>query len=306
MGRNPDRICYELARRRFGVLSRQELMAAGVTPSGIYRRSRAGTLKRLYPDTYVLAGVPETWEQRLFAACVWAGEGSAASGRAAARVLRIAGFEDAAVEISTTRDLRPRRPGPLIHLISSLQPAEIVRVGCIPVTSAERALTDLGRFVDERRLEGALDDAVRSGLTTILRVAEFLEDPARRRTQGTSVLRRLVHGRLPGMDRTQSALEAEVLRLLAKAGLPLPMTQFEIHDGRGFVARVDFAYPDKKLVIEADGYAYHSSRQDWQRDIARQNCLIRMGWGVLRFCPEDIFTRPNDVVRTVARVYRER
>lgn len=63
------------------------------------------------------------------------------------------------------------------------------------------------------------------------------------------------------------------------------------------MARVDLAYPAALLAIEADGYEFHSSRRDLQRDRARQNALVRLGWTVYRVTWEDA-TRHAERVRS--------
>ena len=47
------------------------------------------------------------------------------------------------------------------------------------------------------------------------------------------------------------------------------------------MAIVDFAYPDIKLAIEAEGYRWHSSRARWERDLERRNELTALGWRVI-------------------------
>lgn len=66
------------------------------------------------------------------------------------------------------------------------------------------------------------------------------------------------------------------------------------------VAVVDFAYPEQRLVIEIDGYRYHSGRRDWQRDLARQNEIVACGFDILRFTSSDIQERPDEICARVA------
>jgi very-short-patch-repair endonuclease len=68
----------------------------------------------------------------------------------------------------------------------------------------------------------------------------------------------------------------------------------------GFVARVDFAYPEMNVVIELDGFAYHSYKTDFQRDRTRQNLLMNLGYTVLRFTYWDVLAGSDYVVDTLA------
>jgi very-short-patch-repair endonuclease len=62
---------------------------------------------------------------------------------------------------------------------------------------------------------------------------------------------------------------------------------------------VDFCWPEHRLVVEADGFAFHADRGSYRRDRERQNDLERLGWRVLRFTWEDVQGRPEYVVALV-------
>jgi very-short-patch-repair endonuclease len=88
--------------------------------------------------------------------------------------------------------------------------------------------------------------------------------------------------------RTESALEVKVWRLLTRPGMRAPTRQYDVHDPQGrFVARVDFAYPEVRVAVEADGHKFHAGKKAWARDLARTNALIRLGWIVYRVTWED-------------------
>ena len=53
--------------------------------------------------------------------------------------------------------------------------------------------------------------------------------------------------------------------------------------------RLDLAYDDERLNIELDGRAYHSSPQQWERDIARDLALATAGWQTIRFSHAQLF-----------------
>lgn len=114
------------------------------------------------------------------------------------------------------------------------------------------------------------------------------------------VLRRLVEARtLAGV--TDSPLETAVLRLLREEGLPVPMLQFEVRDGDRFVARVDFAYPDQGVAIEADGFRYHDGRRHFDHERARGNDLEALGWRVLRVTSKHLERHRPDVAKWIRR-----
>jgi very-short-patch-repair endonuclease len=46
---------------------------------------------------------------------------------------------------------------------------------------------------------------------------------------------------------------------------------------------VDFAFPEAQLIVECDGYAYHHTKEDRERDTSRDNDFAILGWEVRRF-----------------------
>ena len=95
-------------------------------------------------------------------------------------------------------------------------------------------------------------------------------------------------------------LESVCRVLFAEAGLPAPLTQFEVRrlDGR-LLGRVDFAWLAQRLVVETDGYAFHADRRTYRADRRRTNVLVLDGWRVLRFSWEDVVHQPETVVAAV-------
>jgi hypothetical protein len=56
-----------------------------------------------------------------------------------------------------------------------------------------------------------------------------------------------------------------------------------------------------RLIVEIDGYAYHSATGAYVRDRQRQNVVVLAGWRVLRFTAVDVFTRGTEIVDEVRR-----
>lgn len=104
---------------------------------------------------------------------------------------------------------------------------------------------------------------------------------------------------------SHSHLELVGVRALLAAGLPPPQRQHEIRLAAGRL-HVDLAWPEVKLAVEFDGAAYHSGRDDWQRDLRRDAALVTLGWVVLRFSYADISERPARCVAQIAAAYRQR
>ena len=99
----------KLAARQYGVVSRKQAIALGLSPFAISRRVMAGKLREVLPGVYAIPGVPRSYCQRLMAAILWAGEGAVACHRAAASLYDLDGFTAAPVESQSSRAGRVRR-----------------------------------------------------------------------------------------------------------------------------------------------------------------------------------------------------
>lgn len=291
-----------VAAARHGVFTRGQATECGATEGAIRWRLKAGRWECLHPGVYKIAGTPTSWRQRAIAACLHFGPGAVLSHRAAAVLQGLQGFKPEKTEVTVPRNRnRIRLREVVIHGTQDPIPEEdITRVDGIPVTKPARTLMDLAAVVSEEVLETALDDAVRRRLVSVSFLDRWLEDPRRKRRRGARKLRRLVDLRAT-VGVAESPLETRVLKLLRKAGLPVPMLQYVVRDGRRFVARLDFAYPVERVAIEADGFRYHDGRREFDDERARGNEIQAMGWRVLRITSKHLDRDPDGVAAWVRR-----
>ena len=98
---------------------------------------------------------------------------------------------------------------------------------------------------------------------------------------------------------TDSALETRLSRLLRRHRLPQPQRQVEVRDERGFIGRLDFAYPELMIAIEVQSYRWHSSRAAWGKDMERLNRLQALGWIVIQVTYEDLDRRSAEVAQRI-------
>ena len=155
----------------------------------------------------------------------------------------------------------------------------------------------------------ALDQMHRRELTSYEEVADLLGSLARQGRPGVTRLRRLLEVRLGSTIISESALETLLLDVIVEAGLPVPTTQFHAPWLRRVNGRVDMAYLEENLLIEADSLKWHGSTSAFQIDRQRDNLAQLAGWTVLRFTWEDLKERPSYVVDSVRRAlsrHRER
>ncbi len=290
--RNPDntraeQLCARMARHQHGVFNRAQARAAGLDRHALHRRIRQGRLEPVLPRVYGIPGSPVTYERDLMAATLYTGAGTAASHRAAARMCGFDGFGRAPLEISTVSRKRscpvklPDGQEVTIHRVDRHMLSDIVVLNGIPVTSVRRTLLDLsGR--KHPRAERALDQALRQEQTQLSQLWLLYEEEWTRGRRGIAILRAALIERTPGAAPRDSELEDMLARIIADAGLPTPHYQYpvELSFGR---AHIDAAYPESRLAIECDGYAWHADRMAFDRDRERDTELQTLGWRVLRF-----------------------
>jgi hypothetical protein len=62
---------------------------------------------------------------------------------------------------------------------------------------------------------------------------------------------------------------------------------------------IDIAFPDLKLAIEVDGWAWHVEVDRFRADRHKGNALTRAGWILLRFTWHDLMNRPMYVLSEI-------
>jgi very-short-patch-repair endonuclease len=112
--------------------------------------------------------------------------------------------------------------------------------------------------------------------------------------RGAGVLQRAVE-RLHEPAMTRSGAERRLLRLIRSARLPRRRVNTRL---RGY--EVDFHWPDADLVVEVDGFAYHSGRHAFERDRRRDADLGSAGTRVLRVTYRQIIEEPEAVIAHIA------
>ena len=276
-----------------GVARRQDLQAAGLSRRGLARLLADGELRPLPLDVVTVWKEPPT-DEAVRAAVV--GRRGAASHTSAARAwgIELVG-RGQPVEVTVGRDRsRAPWPGAVVHR-RDLPPDDVVERDGLRLTTPLRTVLDLARSLPLEHAVAAADSALRQGLLTQEeRGAAVGALPA---APGGARVSRVVSLVDPSSG---SVLESVCRVLFVLAGLPAPQTQHSVRgaDGR-LLGRVDFAWPEHRLVVETDGFAFHADRLSYRADRRRTNALVVAGWRVLRFSWEDVVHDPSHVVAVV-------
>jgi G:T-mismatch repair DNA endonuclease (very short patch repair protein) len=274
---------------RDAVFRGSEAVAAGL----LSRRQLDGVAwRRLVQDVYVHAAVPVTHQLRAEAACLLLPD-ALVTGRSAAVLwgVDLADAEDD-VEVTVPPTAGPRRlPGVRVRR-AVVPPEHRSRRAGVPVTTPEATAVRLAASLPEDEAVVAVDQMVASGvvdLAPIRAVAAAVRGPGSRRA-------RAVCGLADGL--AGSPQETRLRLLIHRSGLPRPVAQFRVMDGDRFVARVDFAWPDRKVIVEYDGL-WHAEDGQFARDRRRLNRLRAAGWTVVFVTAEDV-RRPAELIASIA------
>jgi hypothetical protein len=230
------------------------------------------------------------------AAVLACGTGALLSHRTAADALGLLPYTGGSVDITIPGRCRRRVPGIRIHRARRLQREDGIEWDGIPCTSPTRTLLDLADVVSARRLARAIENAERLGLYDHRAVADAI-DRARGRP-AASRLSSLV-ATYEGPASTKTEFERRALEFFEQAGLPRPRVNALVGTAESPV-EVDFLWPERTLVVEADGYEWHRSRARFEDDRRRDQLLLAAGYAVVRITWRQLTREPQRVLSAVA------
>lgn len=281
-----------LAGKQHGNVTRQQLLKLGFTSDAIKRLLRIRFLHRVHLGVYAVGRPPKTAFEKAAAAVLACGAGAALSHRSA---LAHWGFIDrwpSFVDVAVPGDCR--RPRITIHRQSALQRWDVrVHVG-IRVTSPAWTIVDCAPGLTDRRLARVVNDALRSKHLKRWQLAEVVARRASR--PGVQRLR-------PFIDATdgptRSEFEDAFLAFCERHALPRPKVN-TIVAGR----EVDAYFEAEKLIVELDGWDFHSSRQSFEGDRDSDANALAIGIRTVRITWDRLIGKPQpeaDRLRTILR-----
>jgi very-short-patch-repair endonuclease len=283
-GTEPD-AAGQLAAGQHGVVSRRQLLDAGLTSRMVQARVARRQLLPLHRGVYAVGHAQLRPEGRWLAAVLAAGPGAALSHRSAAALhgIRESG---GAVDVTTTRRVNVR--GVVIHRATRLDAQDLTTRRGVRTTTVARTLADLAKTLTAEQLGKLLREMDRTG-----RLSAAVVERASGRADAALRAALNEHARL-ATSLTRSELEDRFLALLADHDLPRPLTN---HPVCGM--KVDAVWPQQRLAVELDGWAFHHDRAAFEEDRARSARLAEAGWTPVRFTHAQVVDRSHDVAATL-------
>jgi hypothetical protein len=288
----------ELAGRQHGVVTLGQLQVAGLTPSAVRKRMRAGRLHRIHRGVYAVGHKRLTGHGRTMAAVLAYGSRAAASHLSAAGLHGLRADNRATTDISLPLQSARSRPGIHAHATPTLRAGDVTHCHGIPCTSVARTLLDVADIVPRRQLERAFEQAQVLRLFDLRALEDVLAHANGRR--GTGIVRCLLSELEDEAGITANDLEDRFLELCRTAGLPKPAVNEWLILDDGPPVKADFAWRRQRLIVETDGWGAHGTRQGFERDRRRDQRLRLAGWEPVRFTRRQVVREPDRVVATTA------
>lgn len=297
-----DRRLADLAARRHGLLTLDEVLATGMGRSQVAYRVRSGRWDRVGHGVYRLAGVPETWQQLGLIACLAAPDGATTSHLTSAALAGLTTSAPHPPHITVGLHRSVRSTTAVVHR-ARLGPVDYAVMQGVPTTTVARTLVDCAAVVGPRRLRDLVDTAFHRKLTTVGQVEAAWDHARLRPGRAGEVALREILGAWSATVQPGSAAEARLLRQIVEWGFSVPQCQVPVTDGSGrVIARIDVGWPAHRIGIEYDGTEHHGPSQ-WEHDEARHNAITALGWQLIHAGSNDLMPGSTDLRSRLSRIW---
>jgi hypothetical protein len=269
MSRPIDQSIGRIAARQRGYVTRRQLLEAGLGARAITYRIAAGDLIQVHTGVYALGHAPQAFTDRAYAAVLACGPKAVLSHSSAASLWGILDrwWEPFEVIVDTAR----RRPGIRMHR-APLQRGDTRRHLGIRVTSPARTVFDIAPRLTPKALTRAVNE---------LRIArrlklEHLADLANRlpRHPGTSRITPFIES---PQGPTRSPFEDMFPAFAKRFDLP----PYELN-AQAAGCEVDVLFPQQRVIVELDGYEFHSTPRAYENDRERDANALAAGFVTVR------------------------
>lgn len=287
-----------IADGQHGVISREQLKAAGVSEEGIAQAVASARLHPLFRSTYSVGRRAVDLHGRLLAATLACGSGTVVSHGSAAWLLGLWQARPGEVEVIAPIEAGRKIPGIRRRFPPPPLPDHLDEWAGVPCTNPSRTLVDLAGIAGARALADAVEESAVLGVLDVHAIDVILDESRRR---GSRRLNLILEGwrRYTPRMRLRSRMEARLLPLLTHHSLPIPRTNEKLRIARR-TFEVDFLWPEQRLVMETDGGSFHDHPLAQNRDAERNRLLARAGYTVLRVRWEELRDEPGRVMADLA------
>lgn len=284
-----------LIAQQCGVVSHQQIYACVLTESALRHRIRpGGPWQTVLPGVVLTSTGEMTARQRAAAAYLYAGPGIAITGPAALAWHRLSAHPGDEVDVLVKLGSLRRNVGFARLHRTGREPNVAFRDGEIRYAPPARAVADAARqLADAAEVRAVVAAGVQGGKVHIWQLAEELaEGPVR----GSAALRRALAEVAEGV---RSAAEADLVRLIRRARLPMPLLNPRLYADGKFLASPDAWWPDAGVAVEVDSRQWHLSPAAWEQTMARHARMSSHGILVLHYSPGQIRSAGDQIAAEI-------
>ncbi len=295
----------ELARRQHWVISRPQLRELRVSPFTCRSRLARGLWVKHLGAVVVRPAPDGTALQDAQAIALQLPPGGAVSGATALGIwghpcdgARVPAKLRQLPHIAVVQHpLRPHIGDVQVLRLSRVGPESIVWRRGAPVRTLGEALLDLITVLSPDAGLALLDHSLQLRWVDLPELTALAGPRLGKGRHAAAKIRRLMKQLAGG---SHSAAERRMATLLTLAGIRgwIANHQHRAPDGR-IIAELDFAWPKERVCLEVDGWQYHSGRQAFENDHARQNLLHANRWTVMRATWDQITRHPQPLIATL-------
>jgi hypothetical protein len=280
----------EVFAKNGGFAAHRQLMAV-MSRKALTSHMRAGVIVRVWHGVYAL-GSPDT-VGRLAALDLVAGKQLVACLNTAAT---LHGFDTEGGDVIHVLDPGVRMRPAVGLMVHQRMGAPLQRVRGRLATAPAWTAVEVARTLRRPRALAVLDAALSHGVCTVTDMCEAVDEQKGRR--GIVKVREL----LPYADgRAESPMESEARLVFIDGGLPLPELQYEIVDRCGKLWRVDFAWPDARVVAEYESMEWHATAEALKHDRMKTARLQECGYTTVPLVVDDVRRHPSELVARILR-----
>lgn len=292
------------AERQWGAFTRRQCLDAGWSNRAIDRNVAVGRWQRIHADVYCDAKAPRSPQMMAMAAVLAAAVSAPIAAVSHVSALAAHGLLQSwpgRPHVAVPHANSPELDRVHLHRSTDLVAADVTDRAGIPVTTVVRTLVDTARMLAPNLHALCLDEAVRTGMYAIAALAARATELRRPGRSGPAQVLELVGTRPAGAGAMDSCLEILLARHLGPSA-----TAGWVHHHVVYVPgtprhwEIDFAFPDARVSVEADG-AQHGGFGQACRDGRRDADLALLGWTQVRCTWAEITRQPDLVLRRIRR-----
>lgn len=296
---SPTREVIAFARRQGGVIMTKEALDLGMAKATLNRRVADGIFVRVGRGVLALPGAATRPDALMRAA--GRSLGAVVSHHSAARLHGMEPISRSGPTVTVPHRGTYIFPGLIVHQSTDLRTEHTLTMRGLRVTNPPRTVIDLAKVLAETRYERVVDNSLAAGIVHLDELVALYSALTRPGKKGMKLLGRILAERTGEEMISQTVLETRLFRLLVDAGVEPPVRQFRAPWLEPIRGRVDFAYVEERILLEADSRRWHLLFEAFELDRRRDIAAQLAGWVVIRITWKMITDEPDFVVNTVRR-----